>query len=116
MSDAMADERQRTILQNRALHKMFSMLADELNTAGLEMRVVLKPEYELWWNKETVKLHLFKPVMCAMYGKGSTTELTTAEVSKVFDQLQRMLGEKFGLEIAFPSVEETEEYISSLIE
>lgn len=54
--------------------------------------------------------------MRAMYGKRSTTELTTAEVSKVFEQLAHMLGEKFGIEMVFPSVEETDAYINSIKE
>lgn len=109
-----SEERQRTERQNRALHKMFGMLADTLNTNGLEMKVVLKHEYEIWWNKETIKQHLFKPVMKAMYNKSSTTQLNTNEVSKVFEQLQKMLGEKFGIEMTFPSIEEMDSYINSL--
>lgn len=107
------EERIRTIQQNKALHKLFEQLADELNTQGLEMKVVLKPEYELWWNKTSIKQHLFKPLMKAMYSKNSTTELTTVEINKVFEQLQKMLGEKFGVEMIWPSLEETEEFINS---
>lgn len=86
------------------------MLADELNTNGLEMKVVLKPEYELWWNGTSVKNHLWKPLQQAMYGKRSTTELTTAEVDKVFQQIQKIIGEKFHLELQFPSINEAIHY------
>ena len=37
-------EKQRTIQQNRALHLYFQLIADRLNDAGLDMRVVLKPD------------------------------------------------------------------------
>jgi len=95
---------------------MFERLSDILNENGLEMRVVLKPEYELWWNKQSVKTHLFKPLMHVMYDKWHTADLTTKEIDKVFEMLQKMLGEKFGLEIVWPSIEETEEYINSFKE
>lgn len=81
------------------------MLSDELNTAGLEMKVVLKPDYKIWWTPEAIKENLWKPLQKAMYQKESTTELTTAQVDKVFEQLAHILGEKYGLELTFPSIE-----------
>jgi hypothetical protein len=99
------EEKQRTAKQNRALHKFFSQLSIELNTAGLDMRIVLKPSYQLWWTPKMVKEHLWKSVQEAMYQKKSTTELTTKELDKIFEQLQHILGEKFGLELEFPSIE-----------
>lgn len=41
------DKRERTLTQNRAIHLWFTMLADALNDAGLDMRTVLKPEIEI---------------------------------------------------------------------
>jgi hypothetical protein len=35
---------QRTIQQNKALHKYYRELAEALNAAGLDMKTVLKPE------------------------------------------------------------------------
>ena len=43
--------KQRTLQQNKALHKYFEILADTLNEAGLDARVVLKPEIEIPWTK-----------------------------------------------------------------
>jgi hypothetical protein len=103
----------RTLAQNRAIHKLFGIMSDELNTLGLDMRVVLKPTYQIWWTPEMVKEHLWKPLQEVMYQKKSTTELTTAEVSKVYEQMAHIIGEKFGVEISFPSQEETENYIKS---
>ena len=51
---------QRTEKQNNSLHAYCQGLADELNSAGLDMRVVLKPEYEIPWTKESVKEHLWR--------------------------------------------------------
>ena len=106
-------EKQRTLLQNRAMHKWFTLLSDELNTLGLDMRVILKPEWHIWWTPESVKENLWKPLQEAMYGKDSTTKLTTAEINKVYEQIMKVIGEKHSVYIPFPSQESTEEYLKS---
>lgn len=98
-------ENQRTIQQNKALHKFFSMLATELNDAGLDMKKVLKPEVEIPWTPATIKEHLWKPVQNAMLLKRSTTEMTTKDVTDVYEVLIRHLG-KLGIYVEFPSNEE----------
>lgn len=95
----------RTGSQNRALHLGMTMLADSLNNAGLDMRVLLKPGVNIPWTGHSVKEHLFKPFMHLMTGKESTTELEKAsgEIEKIWDTLMRELGEKHGIEaIPFP--------------
>lgn len=104
---------QRTLQQNKAIHKLFTQLSSDLNELGLDMKVILKPSYSIWWTPEAVKDHLWKPLQQAMYGKKSTTELTTAEVSKVYEQLAHIIGEKHGVELSFPSQEETSNYLNS---
>ena len=99
-------EKQRTILQNNALHLYFENLAETLNSAGLDMKKVLKPEIDIPWSKETVKEYLWKPIQNAQLGKKSTTELTTKEIDKVFDTINRHLGEKLGVHTDFPSIED----------
>ena|SRR3990167_425892 len=95
----------RTNRQSRALHLMFQMIADELNGAGLDLRIFLKPEIEIPWNKDTVKEYIWRPVQEKQLMKESTTELTTKEIDQVFETLNRYLGEKCGLHIPFPSIE-----------
>jgi hypothetical protein len=112
----MSEEKKRTLSQNSSLHKLFEILSEELNTNGLDARLVLKPTYQIWWTPEMIKRDLFKPLMKAMLDKESTTQLNTAEVDKVFKQLQQMIGEKWGLEIYFPSMETTQEYLKSIKE
>ena len=108
------EKSKRTLQQNKALHKLFTQMSDTFNTLGLDMRVVLKPEIKILWTPEAVKRELFKPVMKAMYGKESTTELTTSEVSKVYEQIAKLIGEKFGVEIEFPSKEQLDDYWKTL--
>jgi hypothetical protein len=105
---------QRTLQQNRALHKWCQLLSDKLNELGLEKKVVLKHFNEVWWTPSSIKDDLVKPVMKAMLGYESTTELTTSDIDKVYDQIMHTIGEKFGIHIPFPSQEETEEYLDSL--
>ena len=77
------------------------------------MRVVLKPTYSILWTPESVKRDLWKPLQKAMFNKESTTELSTAEVSKVYEQIAHILGDKFGVELDFPSEQELDSYINS---
>lgn len=107
------EERQRTLAQNRALHKWYSMLSDKLNEMGLDMKVVLAPSVQIWWTPESVKENLWRPIMKAMYNIESTTDLNTAQLTKVHEQLMQAIGEKHGVHIPFPSQEETEEYLDS---
>jgi hypothetical protein len=98
-------ENQRTITQNKAMHKYFELLASELNDAGLTMRKVLKPEIDIDWTPEAVKSYLWKPIQDALYQKNSTTELNRKQVSLVFETLNRHLGTKLGIHVPFPSNE-----------
>lgn len=54
------------------------------------------------WTPETVKEYLWRPVQKLQVQKESTTELTTKEVSEVWETLNRFLGEKHGLHVPFP--------------
>lgn len=100
----------RTNQQNKAIHKLFTQLATELNTLGLDARLILKPTYQIWWTPEMIKRDLWKPLQKVMLNKESTTELTTAEVSKVYEQLAKIIGEKHGVSIDFPSAEALIDY------
>jgi len=95
----------RTEAQNKSLHLMFQMLADELNNAGLDMRKTLKPEVDISWDTTTVKNYLWRPLQKVMTRKESTTDLSSHEIDMIFGVLNRHLGEKFGVEIIFPSIE-----------
>lgn len=97
---------QRTKQQNKALHVLFGMLAQELNDNGLDMRKTLKPDIDIPWGANTVKEYLWRPIQVAQLGKKSTTELTTVEIDKVFDTINKHLGEVFGIHIPFPSIDE----------
>lgn len=99
-------QQSRTPKQNKALHLFFRLLADELNGAGLDMKKTLKPEIEIPWNEENIKEFLWRPIQKAVLGKESTTELEGGEIDKVYEVLNRHLGDKLGVHVAFPSIED----------
>lgn len=98
-------EKKRTDKQNKALHKYFSELAEELNDHGLDMRATLKEEIEIPWTAESIKEYLWRPVMVKQLNKYSTTELTTKDIDRVFDTISRHLADRFGFVVNFPSIE-----------
>lgn len=99
---------QRTTQQNKALHKYFEMLAQELNDSGLDMRKTFKEMnrgFEIPWSAWAIKEYIWRPIMKAQLGKRSTTEMDTKDIDAVFDTISRHLAERFGLEVNFPSIE-----------
>ena len=101
-------EKKRTTQQNRALHKFFTLLAVELNEAGLDQRKVLKPGVSIPWSGESIKEQVWKPIQKALYEKKSTTELLKKEeIDKIYDVINKHLSESFpGIEVPdFPSIE-----------
>lgn len=99
----METEKQRTLKQNKSLHKFCELLADELNAAGLDMKTVLKPSVDISWSKQSVKEFLWRPIQEAMLQKESTTDLNSAEPSEIHAVLMRHLSEKFGVYVSWPS-------------
>jgi hypothetical protein len=94
--------KQRTITQNSALHKYCELLAEALNSAGYDVGTTITVPVD--FTKDTVKEYMFKPIMTALHpDKASTTELNTKEVNEVYEQLNRLTAEKFGIGIDFPS-------------
>ena len=91
----------RTLVQNASLHLYFRLLAEELNNAGLDMKKTLKQDADIPWSDDRIKEFLWKPIQDAQLGKKSTTELTTSEVDKVYETLNRHLGEKLKIVVTY---------------
>lgn len=89
----------RTIRQNKALHVYFELVAEELNNAGLYIANVIRADAP--WNKDRVKELIWKTTQEKMLGKRSTKELTTGEIDKVYDVVNRALSDK-GIHVEFP--------------
>lgn len=103
---------QRTLKQNSSLHLYCKQLADELNAQGVTVQILLKNfKMDIDWTPEAVKELLWKQALKAIYKKDSTTELTTAEVSNVYEHINRFTSQ-VGVGLDFPSSDDGLEYIS----
>ncbi len=97
---------QRTTQQNRSLHRWFRLVAEQLADQDYdfrEVRVEIRPSEHL------VKEYMFRPVAKALYGKESTADLSTGEVAEVYEHLNRLLADRFGIHVPFPSEDELSE-------
>ena len=92
----------RTLTQNAALHQYCEMVASALNEAGLDMQTVLAEGTEIPWSGHNVKEHIWRTVQRAALGKESTTELSTVEVSEMYDVINRQLSQAFGVVVPWP--------------
>lgn len=98
-------KQQRTLTQNKAIHVFFDILAYELNDKDLTIKETLKQNFSIPWSEKTVKELIWKPVQFKMYETESTRELTTDQVSKVFNVIREHIfdltcGE---IDLEFPS-------------
>jgi hypothetical protein len=96
-------KRQRTLNQNAAMRVYFKLLADALNEAGVDMRDLRKPVRA---NKDIVRDSIWQPVMTAMTEKESTAELSSSEVSEVYEVVNKWTAERWGVSVPFPTHEE----------
>ena len=97
------ENNQRSIAQNSAMHKYFSMVSSALNNAGLDIKKTLVVDVD--WSSHTVKEIIWKGVQKVLLKKESTTKLSKSEVTKVYETVNRMLAERYGVYVEFPSKE-----------
>ena len=86
-----------TQAQFSAMHVWCGQVADQLNACGLDIRLVIKPDISIDWDKDSVKRLLYKPVLKAMTGKTSTTEQNTVQPSAVAETIARHIAERFDI-------------------
>lgn len=101
-------EKQRTELQNKALHKYFEMVAHELRNQGQTMQDVIKKIdfCEITSTKQSVKDIIWRPIQETVVSKKSTTELTKHEVNEVYEIVSMFLSKQFGIDLPFPNDED----------
>ena len=101
----------RTDKQNAAIHLYCSKLSKALNEDGHDMRAVISKEVDLFWTPYTVKEFLWKATQRTLFGKISTKQLNkTGEIEKVYDVINKAVGERTGIYIPFPSIEQLIDY------
>ena len=97
--------KKRTDNQNRALHLWFTQLAEALNSAGFDMRKVIRKEVDISWSPLSVKNYLWRPIQKELFQKKSTTQLTTEEINQIYDNVNRIISERTGVSVPFPNIE-----------
>ena len=94
---ANGSKRPKTDAQRNAFHVWLRLLAEELNAAGLDQRVVfeqMREGVERPWTLETCKDNLWRPLQQAMVKKAFTEELKINEHDEIYSVLHRWLVSK----------------------
>lgn len=103
--------RQRTAIQNAAIHVFCREIAEKLNAGPPEWQMEVKSGFlknpvEVSWTMDSVKELIWRPIQIALYPeKKSTTQLERTEVSEVAETITKNLAEKKGVVVNFPSRE-----------
>lgn len=97
--------KQRTLTQNAAMHKYFTDLAQALNDAGYTVAKTLRKPIEMSWTGSLVKDLLWRKVQQAVLKKDSTTQLERKECSEVYDEMNKIMIENFGISVQWPERE-----------
>ena len=96
----------RSSQQNKSLHLLFQNMAFELNRIGKEFTYngIKGMEISTTYTPEIVKEFIWKKLQQSLYGKDSTTKLTTQDIDAIFLILGKWFSEQ-GIIIDFPSAE-----------
>ena len=95
--------KQRTTLQNRSIHLWFEQVEQAAAEEGLTFDQIVMESVELPVTKELMK-ELWKAVQYKLYGTDSTKEMTTDQVDKIFDVLNKHLGQVAGIYVPYPDI------------
>lgn len=104
ISEIIQKRKNRSNQQNKALHLYFTHLAEELNNAGYDMKKTMK--VDISWTPHSIKEYIWRPLQETMLGKESTTKLKSGDIDKIYDTINKVIGERTGVYIPFPCEEE----------
>ena len=68
----------RTKMQNRSMHKYFSLLASQLNERGFDMQLVLNQDISVPWTEALIKELIWRPVQLEKTEEASTAQKNRA--------------------------------------
>ena len=92
----------RTDQQRKAIEVYCREVAKEMNDAGHSVQETFSAPVSL--SQENIKQGMFKVVMKALYpDKTSTTDLETNEVTNVYENMNRITAERYGISMEFPN-------------
>tara|TARA_R110002051_G_C8600681_1_gene480360 strand:+ start:42 stop:446 length:405 start_codon:yes stop_codon:yes gene_type:complete len=96
----------RTGQQNKALHKYFTFIADELNELGMEFQYfgVSGKQLSMRYNATIVKDYFWRPIQQTLFEIESTSKIDTKQMNEVIDVITKFFSDK-GVVIPFPSLD-----------
>lgn len=103
---------QRSIQQNKALHKGCQQIADHLIENNISLQEAFK-NMDIRPTMESIK-SIYRQIAHAKFGVESTKDLTRKQIDQVWEDLTKALSENTGVYFEFPNQLNTEEYINSL--
>jgi len=95
----------RTDQQRKAIEVFCRMLAGAFNAQCFDQRKVLaamKDGTEIPWDQDSVKNSIWRQIQVAVLQKESTTKLAPAEVSRVYNVINKFTIERFNISVPFP--------------
>lgn len=95
---------QRSDQQRKSIELYCKKVAKAMNDAGHSVQETFTAPIDL--SQENVKDGMFKVIMHALWpDKTSTTELDSDQVTEVYENMNRITAERYGISVDFPSVE-----------
>ena len=91
--------------QNAVLHLLFRRLAEGLNDAGFEITHPFKSDLEIPYTEHSVKELLYRPIIEAMFGESSSTQLSTSQFSEAMTTLVDAVCRNTGVNVSIPTEE-----------
>ena len=103
-------EKQRSTQQNKSLYKWFEEVSAECEAQGVDRKTMVEDlsDARIPITGKFIKEVIWFHYMVAMYGKESTAQLTTKEMTEVEKVVTLHLQENYGLQTKWPSQEEQE--------
>ena len=103
-------EKQRSTAQNKSLYKWFEEVSAECEAQGVDRKTMVDDlsDASIPITGKFIKEVIWFHYMVAMYGKESTAQLTTKEMTEVEKVVTLHLQENYGLQTTWPSREEQE--------
>jgi hypothetical protein len=105
VADVKGERSKRTALQNRSIHKYWSLICEALNDAGWTKKKYFQDkEVDIGWTAESIGDDIWRGIQDAMYGHRNTSKLETHQVSKVYEIMSKHLATTCpGIDQSFPN-------------
>jgi hypothetical protein len=94
----------RTLRQNKAMHKYFTMVSQHLNDLNIEFTYegLKNDSFTMPYTPQLVKDFFWRPIQRTLYGIESTTKLERDQLDKIIDVISNFFAKK-GVYVEFPT-------------